>query len=36
MIGFMVSFSVFNVMLKLISILILGLMVAKIVEVCLQ
>lgn len=36
MIGFMVSFSVFNVMLKLTCILALGLMVAKVVEYCLQ
>lgn len=36
MVEFIVSFPVFNVMLKLISILILGLMVAKIVDVCLQ
>ena len=36
MVELIVSFPVFNVMLKLISILILGLMVAKIVDVCLQ
>ena len=36
MIGFIVSFSVFNIMLKLTGILILGLMVARIVESCIQ
>ncbi len=36
MIGFIISFSVFNVMMKLTCILILGLMVAKVVENCLQ
>ena len=36
MIDFTVSFSVLNIMLKLSCILLLGLMVAKVVEYCLQ